>query len=268
MHFTRSISVTSGKGGVGKSTLAANLAQEFSAQGKKVLLFDGDVGMGNLHILFGAHPEKNIVDVIRGEAEIEEVVTRVLPGVDLVPAGSGLVEANNINSFQRRNLLDAMDLLARRYDVLLVDTAPGIAEHVLYLNAAVDQITVIITPDPSSFADAYALIKVLNMTHKVKRFSIVTNFTRDESEGALLFKRFSEVVHRFLNVSVSYMGSVCFENALRKSGLHRRLIMRDHLASPAANNIRGISGKLLDERIEVSQSKGLQLLWSQVVGLA
>ena len=234
MRLTKSISVTSGKGGVGKSTLISNIAQELALQGKRILLFDGDVGMGNLHILFGASVEKNIIDVIKGEATINEVVTRVMPGVDLVPGGSGLVEVNNINSYERRNLLDAMDQLARGYDYLLVDTAPGIAEHVLYLNAAVDQTLVIITPDPSSFADAYALIKVLNLYHKVKKFSIMCNFTRDESEGLHIFKRFSEVVHRFLNVSIDYLGSVPFENSLRKSGLHRRLIMGDRLSNSVA----------------------------------
>lgn len=268
MRSTKSISVTSGKGGVGKSTLVSNLAQELSLRGKRVLLFDGDVGMGNLHILFGANPDKNIIDVIRGESDIEDIVTRVMPGVDLIPGGSGLVEVNNINAYERRNLIDVMDQLATRYDYLLVDTAPGIAEHVLYLNAAVDQTVVVITPDPSSFADAYALIKVLNLHHGVKRFSIVTNFTRDDSEGMLLFKRFSEVTHRFLNVSINYLGGVSFDHALRKSGLNRRLIMKDKLANDVAENIRGITAQLLDERIEVNQSKGLQLLWSQVIGLA
>lgn len=268
MRQTKSISITSGKGGVGKSTLVANIAQDLSLKGKKVLLFDGDVGMGNLHILFGANPDKNIIDVIKGEASIDSVVTRVMPGVDLVPGGSGLIEVNSINSFERRNLLDVMDTLSQRYDYLLVDTAPGIAEHVLYLNAAVDQTVVIITPDPSSFADAYALIKVLNQGHKVKKFSIVSNFTRDEHEGNLLFKRFSEVTHRFLNVSMNYLGTVPFDHGLRKAGLHRRLIMKDRLVNSAADNIRGITEQVLDDRIEVNQSKGLQLFWSQVVGLA
>jgi flagellar biosynthesis protein FlhG len=268
MRLTKSISVTSGKGGVGKSTLISNIAQELSLQGKKVLLFDGDVGMGNLHILFGATADKNIIDVVKGESSIDEVVTRVLPGVDLIPGGSGLVEINHFNAYERRNLLDAMDRVAQRYDYLLVDTAPGISEHVLYLNASVDQPVVVITPDPSSFADAYALIKVLNQIHKVKKFSILCNFTRDQSEGLLLYKRFSEVVHRFLNVSIDYLGAVPFENALRKAGLHRRLIMRDQSADSVAQNIREISVQLLDERTVVNQSKGLQLLWSQVVGLA
>jgi flagellar biosynthesis protein FlhG len=224
--------------------------------------------MGNLHILFGAGTGKNIVDVIKGEALIEEVVTTVMPGVDLIPGGSGLIEVNTINSYERRNLLDAMDQLAQNYDYLLVDTAPGLADHVLYLNAAVDQILVLITPDPSSFADAYALIKVLNQYHKVKKFSIVSNFTRDEAEGRLLYRRFADVVHRFLNVGIDYLGSVPFENTLRKSGVQRRLIMRDQIENPVAESIRGVTVQILDERMETNQSKGLQLLWSQVVGLA
>lgn len=268
MQLTKSISFTSGKGGVGKSTLLANTAQELSRQGKKVLLFDGDVGMGNLHILFGVQAQKNIVDVVKGEAEIHEVLTPVMPGVDLVPGGSGLIEVNSFSSYERRNLLDAMDCVSKGYDYLLVDTAPGLGEHVLYLNAAVDESLVIITPDSSSFADAYALIKVLNQVHKVKHFSIVCNFTRDKSEGLLLYTRFSEVVHRFLNVSLSFKGSVSFDNSLRRAGIHRRLVMNDRTATGVAQNIRQVIVELLDERAVIPESKGLQLLWSQVVGLA
>lgn len=268
MRSPKSISVTSGKGGVGKSTLISNIAQELSLQGKRVLLFDGDIGMGNLHILFGINCDRNIIDVVKGEVEVEEIVTKVMPGVDLVPGGSGLLEINALNSYEKRNLLDAMDLLAKNYDYLLVDTAPGIADHVLYLNAAVDQTLVVLTPDPSSFADAYALIKVLNAAHKQKEFSIVGNFIRDDSEGMLLYRKFSEVAHRFLNVSLNYLGSVPFDNSFRRAGMHRRLIMRDRMPNSVAQSIREISVQLLDEGREFNQSKGLQLLWSQVVGLA
>lgn len=268
MRLTKSISITSGKGGVGKSTLITNLAQDLSIKGKRVLLFDGDIGMGNLHILFGTSSNKNIIDVIKGDIAPEDVLSPVMPGVDLIPGGSGLTEINHLNAYEKRNLLDIIDMLSQRYDYLLVDTAPGISDHVLYLNAAVDQTLVLISSDPSSFADAYALVKVLSQFHKVKKFSIVCNFTRDSSEGLLLFKRFSDVVHRFLNVSLDYLGSIPFENSLRKNGLHRRLIMSERNLSDVADNIRNISAKILDERIEPNQSKGLQFIWSQVVGVA
>lgn len=268
MRNAKSISITSGKGGVGKSTLISNLAQELSIKGKRVLLFDGDIGLGNLHVLFGINSCKSIINVIRGEISPDEVISTVIPGVDLIPGGNGLIEANHLNSYEKRNLLDVIDGLSQRYDYLLVDTAPGISDHVLYLNAAVDQSIVVITSDPSSFADAYALIKVMSLYHKVKKFSIVCNFTRDPSEGLLLFKRFSDVVHRFLNVSIDFMGSVPFETVLRKNGLHRRLIMNDQSKYSVAEKIRVISDRILDERTDNYQSKGLQFLWSQVVGLA
>ncbi len=268
MRNAKSISITSGKGGVGKSTLISNIAQDLSLKGKRVLLFDGDIGLGNLHVLFGINTSKNIVDVIRGELSPEEAVTPVMPGVDLIPGGSGLIEINHLNAYEKRNLLDVIDGLSQRYDYLLVDTAPGIADHVLYLNAAVDQSIILITSDPSSFADGYALIKVLSLYHKVKKFSIVCNFTRDATEGLLLFKRFSDVVHRFLNVSIDYMGSVPFEAVLRKNGLHRRLIMSDQSHHQVAEKIRVITDRILDERTAANQSKGLQFIWSQVVGLA
>lgn len=122
----------------------------------------------------------------------------------LIPGGSGVVEFNSMNHFERRAIVEAVASLPLRFDYLLIDTAPGISENVLFLNSAVQTVSVVITPDPASFADAYALIKVLATKHKVNRFSIVCNQVRSQEDGFHLYKRFNEVVNKFLFVGLEY----------------------------------------------------------------
>lgn len=207
LHRTRTISVTSGKGGVGKTTLVANLALSLSQRGKKVLILDGDLGMANVDIMFGAKPQGNIHDILAGRKEMKDILLEVSKDVFLIPGGSGVVEFNNMNHFERRALVEAVSAIPNGYDYLLVDTAPGIAENVLFFNAAAQSVSVVITPDPSSFADAYALIKILNRQYKRTHFSIVCNQVRDEQEGLQIFQRFNDVVNRFLYIGLDYWGN-------------------------------------------------------------
>ncbi|HWU42724.1 MAG TPA: MinD/ParA family protein, partial [Bdellovibrio sp.] len=208
MYRTRTISITSGKGGVGKTTLVANLALSLAQRGKKVLILDGDLGMANVDILFGVKTNGNIHDIISGQREMKDILLEVSKDVFLVPGGSGVVEFNHMNHFERRAMVEAVSALPLGFDYLLIDTAPGIAENVLFLNSAAQTVSVVITPDPASFADAYALIKVLHRQYKVNRFSIICNQVRDEDEGLGLYKRFNDVVNKFLYIGLDYWGSI------------------------------------------------------------
>jgi|SRR6185312_4642390 len=265
---TKTISITSGKGGVGKTTLVANLAYSLAKQGQKVLIFDGDLGMANIDIMFGVKPEGNIMDVLKGEKSIQEVVVELAPNISLIPGGSGVVELNRMNAFERRALLDAVGILDFQYDYLLIDTAPGIADNVLYLNSAAQKSAVVITPDPSSLADSYALIKVLNKEYKETKFSIICNQVRDEVEGLSLYNRFSEVVNRFLNIGLDYWGALPMDNAIRKAAQTQRLIMRHEPNSEAAKSLLKISNKLQGSVEKIESKAGLQFFWEQVVGVA
>ncbi|MFN7455168.1 MAG: MinD/ParA family protein [Pseudobdellovibrionaceae bacterium] len=265
---TRTIAITSGKGGVGKTTLTSNMAQALAQQGQRVLIFDGDLGMANIDIMFGVKPEGNILDVIRGEKEISEVVTQISPLISLISGGSGIVELNRLNPFERRALVDSVSQLEHAYDYMLIDTAPGISDNVLYLNAAAQMSAVIINPDPASLADSYALIKVLNREHRETRFSIICNQVRDEVEGLSLFNRFSEVVNRFLSIGLDYWGSVPQDNLLKRSTLQQRLIVRHEPQAESARAIQAISLRM-QQSVQKSDTKaGLQFFWEQVVGVA
>jgi flagellar biosynthesis protein FlhG len=265
---TKTISVTSGKGGVGKTTMVANMAWALALQGKRVLIFDGDLGMANIDIMFSVKTEGNILEVLNGEKTIDQIITPLAPNISLIPGGSGVVELNRLNAFARRAMLDAVSALDYRYDYLLIDTAPGITDNVLYLNSAAQVSSIVITPDPSSLADSYALIKTLNKEYKETQFSIICNQVRDEAEGLSLFNRFSEVVNRFLFIGLDYWGAVPQDALFRRSSQNQRLILRHEPNSEAAKNLLKVS-KRLEASLEKAQDKaGLQFFWEQVVGVA
>ena len=265
---TKTFSITSGKGGVGKSTLTANVAVALAEQGKKILILDGDLGMGNLDIMFGIRSTKTILDVLNGSCEIDEIIHQVQPNISLIPGGSGLLELQNLSDVQKRNLLDQVATLDIQPDYMLVDTAPGIGDNVLYLNTAVNEINIILTPDPSSMADSYALIKVLNKHHKETRFSIICNQVKDEKEGLALFKRISDVASKFLFVSLDYKGFIPADLILSRATRSQQLIVQTAPQSPSARAIFSISEKLSSiEQLDKSKG-GIQFFWEQLFQVA
>lgn len=268
MHRTRTISITSGKGGVGKTTLVANVALTLAQKGKKVLILDGDLGMANVDILFGVKTQGNIHDILAGRKEMKDILVEVAKDVFLIPGGSGVVEFNHMNHFERRAMVEAVSALPLGFDYLLIDTAPGIAENVLFLNSAAQTVSVVITPDPASFADAYALIKVLNKNYKVNHFSIVCNQVRDEQEGLGLYQRFNDVVNKFLYIGLDYWGSIPNDVVLRKAIQMQRLIVRQDVGAESSKAIRQISNQIEKSSKQIETTGGMQMFWDQVVGFA
>lgn len=268
MHRTRTISITSGKGGVGKTTLVANLALTLAQRGKKVLILDGDLGMANVDILFGVKTQGNIHDILGGRKEMKDILVEVSKDVHLIPGGSGVVEFNHLNHFERRAMVEAVSSLPLGFDYLLIDTAPGIAENVLFLNSAAQTVSVVITPDPASFADAYALIKVLNRNYKVNHFSIICNQVRDEQEGLGLYQRFNDVVNKFLYIGLDYWGSVPNDAVLRKATQMQRLIVRHDVGAESAKAIRQVCAQIDKSSKQIETAGGMQMFWDQVVGFA
>lgn len=268
MQRTKTISITSGKGGVGKTTLVTNMALSLAQQGKKVLILDGDLGMANVDIFFGARPQGNIHDILTGTKDMRDILMEVSKDVFLIPGGSGILEFNNLNHFERRAMVEAVASLPLGFDYLLIDTAPGIAENVLFLNSAAQIVSVVITPDPASFADAYALIKVLNQRYKVNRFSIICNQVVDEADGLGLYKRFNDVVGKFLTIGLDYWGSVPNDVVLKKATQMQRLIVRHDPSALSAQAIRKITQQIERKSRALESAGGMQMFWDQVVGFA
>lgn len=233
------ISVTSGKGGVGKTSVVSNMAMGLSKLGKKVLILDGDLGMANVDIFFGVHPKKNLQDLVTGTS-LKECLTPVAQNIDLLAGGSGLYELCQLNAFQRREVLAHIAEMNFLYDFLLIDTSPGLHDHVLHLNSVADECMVILTPDPSSFTDAYALIKVLHQKHRVQKFSVICNQVQDEKSGAQLYVRFADVVQQFLPVRLNYKKTIPFDAQLKLSNQLQRLIVRQDAKAVSAQALSAL----------------------------
>lgn len=265
---TRVISITSGKGGVGKTSITANLALQLGRDGKKVLILDGDFGMANVDIMFNARPQRNLFDVLKGECSLQDVLLEVAKNVTLIPGGSGVFEMSRISVFEKQHLLDQVAKLERQYDYMLIDTAPGIDDSVLYLNSAAQEINVIVTPDPASVADSYALIKVLNQRYRENRFTLLCNQVKDETDGRRLFEKMDEISRRFLYVSLDYGGSIVMDPNVRQATRNQQLVLRSHPDSPAALALRRFANKL-NAYEGVDECKGsLQFFWEQMIQVA
>jgi flagellar biosynthesis protein FlhG len=268
MRRTKTVSITSGKGGVGKTTLTANLAFALARSGRRVLIFDGDLGMANVDIMFGVKADRHIHELFAGEKSLQEIIIPLTPNIDLISGGSGIVEMTRIDAFQRRALVESVQSLENKYDYLLIDTAPGISDNVLYLNAAAQTSAIVINADPASIADSYALIKVLHQEYKENRFAIICNQVRDEADGLNLFHRFNEVVSRFLCVGLDYWGSVAQDPLFRKATQTQRLILKHEPTADSAHQLLSVSVKLERAMNRISDKSGLQFFWEQVVGVA
>ncbi|MBX3022577.1 MAG: MinD/ParA family protein [Bdellovibrionales bacterium] len=265
---TRTISITSGKGGVGKTSLVCNMAYELGRRGNKVLILDGDLGMANVDIMFGQRARLNISHVLENRCQLEDILVDVAPNVQLIPGGSGVYELARLQPLHKQILMDQVSRLNRGFDYMLVDTAPGIDDNVLYLNAAAQEILVVVTPDPTSLTDAYALIKVLHQRYKENRFSIVANMVRDEQEARHVFQKLSDVASRFLCVSLEYRGSIPTDLNLRQSIRSQQMVVQAQSRCPASLAIRSMVEKVSQSDRYTELKGGMQFFWNQLSGVA
>ncbi len=211
------IAVTGGKGGVGKTTVSANLAVSIAAQGRDVMLVDADLGMANVDVILGLHTRFHLGHVVKGECTLEEAIVTGPHGLQIVPAASGIKHMANLSESEQAGIIRAFSDLYHRVEVLVVDTAAGLHDSVLTFSQAAQHVVVVVCDEPASITDAYALIKVLSREHGVRRFQILANQTRRSGEGPDLFQKISRVCDRFLNVTLEFAGSIPYDDYLRRA---------------------------------------------------
>jgi flagellar biosynthesis protein FlhG len=203
----RVIAITSGKGGVGKTNIVGNLAVSMAEMGKKVLVMDADLGLANIDIIYGMHPRYNIGDVLSGEKELKEIIVEGPSGVRIIPAGSGFVNLTHLTDGQKLSLLSEFEAFEDDFDYFLIDTGAGISSNVTYFNLAANECIIVVSPEPTSITDAYAMIKIMSTQHGEKHFKLLMNMVRDESEAKAVFLNLIQAADRFLNgVSLGYCG--------------------------------------------------------------
>lgn len=205
---TRIVSITSGKGGVGKTNIAANLALLYARKGLNVLLIDADLGLANANLVLNCTVRKTLDDVMFKNVAMEEIFIKTNYGFDLLPSSSGYRKILEMDNFEQRTMFDHMFRAMGKYDIVIYDTAPGIGNHVLSFNTAAHDICVVAHPEPTALADAYALIKVLHTEKREKRFKLLINRARTPEEGLDAYRRLTEVSDEFLNISIDYLGAL------------------------------------------------------------
>jgi len=258
--------ITSGKGGVGKTNVAANVAAALAHKRQRVLAIDADVGLANLDLLFGVKPAYTLADFFSGRAALDEIITKTAQGVLFLPGASGAQELTSLSGGQKLALVSALENVAERVDIVIVDTCSGISDAATYFAAAAQEIVVVVTPEPTSLTDAYALIKVLASDHGQKRFQILANNVVDDEQARRLFEGLSRVALRFLNVSLNYLGWIPNDPALLAAVLHSRLVVDEAKASPSARAFGAVADELIGIAAAGVRVKGnLQFFFRQVM---
>jgi len=234
------ISVTSGKGGVGKTFVSINLATTLASRGKKVLVVDCDLGLANIDIMLGMSPKYTLQDVLFGKMDLKDVIIPTKGGFDLVPSSSGVREMAQL-LFEKIELIKAMILSSTDYDVILLDTGAGISEVVLQFNLLASRNLVIINRELTCLTDAYSMIKVMFQVFGCNAFSILVNRVSDEKESNRLFSHLDSICEKFLGFSLHYLGYIAMDEAVSKSILKQELLVLAEPKSRIANNFRQVS---------------------------
>lgn len=237
----RTIAVCSGKGGVGKTSVAINLAVQFAERGRSVMLLDADLALANADVLLGLKPKGNLSHVLDGTLDLEDIILDGPAGVRLVPGSTGVSRLANLGVQESAGLINAFAELAEPLDVLLVDAAAGISESVLMFARAVQEVLVVVCDEPASMTDAYALMKVLHREHGIDRFAIVASMVEGPADGQRLFKRLEETCARFLDVTLTLLGAVPRDPRMLQAIRSRSPVSVAWPSSPSARALKEIA---------------------------
>ncbi len=207
--YPQVLSVTSGKGGVGKTSIVVNMAILLASKGNRVLVLDADLGLANIDVMLGLTPKYNIQHVLDGQCSLEDIILEGPKGIRIIPASSGIQELSDLTHEQQMCLMNSLDYFDQDIDYMFIDTGAGISRNVMYFNAAAQRILVVCTPEPTSITDAYALIKVLRKQYGIKRFDLIVNNVSSKVEGDQVSRQLTMVCERFLgDVALEILGTI------------------------------------------------------------
>ncbi|WPC40985.1 MinD/ParA family protein [Clostridium sp. JS66] len=261
----RIITVTSGKGGVGKSNFVVNAAIALQKMGKKVLIFDADIGMGNDDVLMGFLPKFNVYDIIFDNKSIEEVVIEGTLGVKLLPGGTGISKFEEVTEAQRDAFINKLSEL-NDIDYIIIDTGAGVNRSVLGFIACSEELILITTPEPTSLTDAYSLLKTVNHFKLKDSAKVLVNKTIDAEEGKATYNKFSNVVKKFLNIELQYLGHMSEDKKLIKAVRSQEPFLISYPNSTVAKDVEYIARKIVGIESEKG-GKSVQDLFKKIFNI-
>lgn len=260
---TRVIAVTSGKGGVGKTNVVANLAVSLSKVGKRVLILDADLGLGNLDVLLGLVPRHTIEDVLVGTHTLAEIMLKGPAGIHVLPASSGVPRLTSLTEAQQLMIQEQLADLVAEMDVLLIDTGAGISPNVTFFASAADETMVIISPEPTSLTDAYALIKVLARQYRERRFKVLVNQAKSPREASEVFGKLDMAVDRFLHVAVELVGAIPDDDYVHMAVMQQKTVSDMFPEAPAAQAFKQLAQQVTQWPKPGLPKSSVQLVWQR-----
>lgn len=267
----RVMTVTSGKGGVGKSNAAINLAIQFKKMGQRVIILDADFGLANIEIMFGAVPKYNLADLLYQGKNIREIITWGPGDVGFISGGSGIVGLSNLSKDYLTYIIQNLAQLDAIADVIIVDTGAGISDAVLEFLVASGEILVVTTPEPTSITDSYSLLKSLTRHPRFysenSQVKVIANRVESDAEGQILFNKLNSVVYRYLKIPISYLGMVPYDSQLVDAIMQQKPISLHNPKAKSAIAYEHIAATLMNKELNKTLKKrGMAAFFSHIIG--
>ncbi len=240
----RVLAITGGKGGVGKTNVSANLGIALSELGRRVMLLDADLGLANIDVVLGLHPQYDLSHVMRGERGLEEIILEGPHGLQVVPASSGVRSMASMSAAEHVGLIHAFSDLGNSLDTLIVDTAAGISDSVISFCRAAQEVVVVVCDEPASITDAYALIKLLNKEYGMSRFRVLSNMVHSAQEARDLYNKLCRVTDRYLDVMLNSLGGIPYDDTLKKAVKGQQAVVQAYPRSRAAQAFKNLAKKV------------------------
>ncbi len=256
----RVIAVTSGKGGVGKTSLSVNLAIQFSKKGQRVVIIDADFGLANVEIMLGIRPKYTMSDLIHNDMSIDEIITKGPMGIGFISGGSGVQDMVNLDKEQLRVLIGKLVRLDTLADVVIVDTGAGISDSVLEFVLSSPEVLIVATPEPTSITDAYSLLKTVNRSKEFipeeKKIQIVSNRISSREEGREIYEKLNIVSTKFLNIHLGYLGEIFQDTNVSKAVIEQKPVSLAYPNSTSVKNYQEICNRMTDAEGTPDDEKG------------